>query len=926
MPVIEKRPGKFLRPAGIALGTIFLLGVLGSLRLTGRRRPADSLTSPETGQDTVQTVDQVIDLTVDQGIDLPVGQVLTPAGIQVVLPGMRPQALALSPDGRLLAVSGKTPELVIVDPATGTVKQRVPLPSLVASKAGPKEASEKILVTDEKGQVSFSGLVFSPDGSRLYLSNVNGSIKVFKADKGGSVSGLGSIPLPPANAPRRKEEIPSGIAVSADGARLYVALNLSNRLGEFESATGRPLRFFEVGVAPFDVVLAAGKAYVSNWGGRRPSEGDVTGPAGRGTLVKVDPVTHVASEGSVTVIDLESGEVAAEIMVHRHASALAVSPDRRYVVCANAADDNLSVIDVRTDRVVETIWAKPSPADLFGASPNALAFDRSGKTLFAANGTQNAVAVVRFNPSGRASKLLGLIPVGWFPGAVVYHPRLKQLFVGNIKELPLAKGRDIRSGVSGFNSLQYTGSLSIVPVPRPFELAQLSAAVWDNFHRDRIARSKLVPRSGRPAVPVPERIGEPSVFKHVVYVIKENRTYDQVLGDLPQGNGDASLCIFGERVTPNQHKMAREFVLLDNTSCSGILSADGHQWSTSAFGTDYLEKSFAGWPRSYPDGMSEDEIDALAYAPTGFIWDNVIRHGRTLRDYGEFAMPAVRWADPKRKGEPDWTSCWKEFNDPKGEIIIGSDPAIESLRPYLASGTVGWSMEVPDAIRARYFINELREFEKRGTFPDLVLICLPNDHTSGTKEGMPTPEAYAADNDLAFGKIVEALSRSRFWPETVVFGIEDDPQDGWDHVSGYRTTAYVVSPYTKRGRVISTPYNTISILRTIEQILGLPPMNQFDAAAEPMFDVFTDKPDFTPFQAVPNLVPLDEMNPPQDKIEDRLLRRQAIISAGLNFRRVDACPEDVLNRILWHAVKGSSVPYPQWAITTRPGGEDDDDD
>ena len=173
---------------------------------------------------------------------------------------------------------------------------------------------------------------------------------------------------------------------------------------------------------------------------------------------------------------------------------------------------------------------------------------------------------------------------------------------------------------------------------------------------------------------------------------------------------------------------------------------------------------------------------------------------------------------------------------------------------------------------------------------------------------------------------MEALSRSRFWKETVVFGIEDDPQNGWDHVSGYRTTAYVVSPYTKRGRVISTPYNTISILRTIEQILGLPPMNQFDAAAEPMFDVFTDKPDFTPFQAVPNLVPLDEMNPPQDKIADRLLRRQAIISAGLNFRRVDACPEDVLNRILWHAVKGSSVPYPQWAITTRPGGEDDDDD
>jgi DNA-binding beta-propeller fold protein YncE len=860
--------------------------------------------------------------TPSQRTSLPVNQVVAPMGIQVELPRLRPQVLALSPDGRLLITSGKTHELVAVDPATGKIRQLVLLPPEPPDVSKPPAPSENIQVADEKGQVSYTGLAFSPDGKRLYLSNVNGSIKVFGVNPNGAIGGLFSILLPSADAPRRKEEIPAGLAFSPDGKRLYAAFNLSNRLAELDAASGALLRLFDVGVAPYDVVLAGKKAYVSNWGGRRPQPGDVTGPAGRGTLVKVDPTTYIANEGSVSVINLESGKTEAEILVHLHASALAVSPDRRYVVCANAASDNLSVIDTRKDVVIETIWVKPSPADLFGASPNALAFDKKGKRLYVANGTQNAVAVIRFKPARRASKLLGLIPVGWFPGALAFHPDLKQLCVANIKGIETVKGRDKRSGGSGFNSHQYHGSLSLVPVPKTSELPRLTDAVWDNYHRERIAGAFLPPRPDQPPRPIPERIGEPSVFKHVVYIVKENRTYDQVLGDMPQGNGDPSLCIFGERATPNQHKISSEFVLLDNTYCCSILSADGHQWSMSAFGTDYLEKSFAGWPRSYPDGMGQDEIDALAYAPTGFIWDNALRHGKTLRDYGEFGMPTVRWADPNRPGEPDWTACWREYNRPKGEIIFGCQPAIESLRPYLASGTVGWNMNVPDAFRADYFIRELEEYEKQGFFPDLIIICLPNDHTSGTKEGTPTPAAYAADNDLAFGRIVEAIGRSKFWKDTVIFGIEDDPQDGWDHVSAYRTTAYVISPYTKRGSVVGTPYNQVSLLRTIEQILGLPPMNQFDAAADPMFDCFMDTPDFEPFKAVPNRIALDEMNPPKEKIADPLLRRHAAQSARLNFKRVDACPEDVFNRILWHAVKGSSVPYPAWAVRTR---SDDDD-
>ena len=853
---------------------------------------------------------------------VPTNQVVRPAGMQIPLPGLRPQALALSPDGRLLAVSGKTSELVILDPATGEIRERVDLPSEALRETLPEIPSPNLLEPDVKGQLSYTGLVFSPDGRRLYLSNVNGSIKAFSVGPDGGVRPSHSLSLPAANAPRREEEIPAGLAVSPDGRKLFVCGNLSNRLLEIDPETGLVFRTIDVGVAPYDIVLAGGKAYVSNWGGRRPGPGDLTGPAGRGTEVRVDAARRIASEGSVSVVDLAAGAVVKDILTHLHASALALSPDARYIVCANAASDNLSVIDARNDEVVETIWAKANPADLFGASPNALAFSPDGKTLYAANGTQNAVAVIRFSPGDRSSKLAGLIPAGWFPGAVVFDARRGGLVVANIKGHAVEPRADKSTGGTGFNSHQYYGSVSLIPVPNSPELKRMTAAVYENYHRDRIKQSLAKPRSGRRPRPVPERIGEPSVFKHVVYVIKENRTYDQILGDIPAGNGDPSLVLFGERVTPNQHKLVREFALLDNTYCSSILSADGHQWSTTAFGTDYLEKSFAGWPRSYPDGMGPDEIDALAYAPSGFIWDNALAHGVSIWNFGEFMMHACGWKDKGRKDDPEWKDYWDEFLHGRGDVVIGSVPGIETVRAFSPADTVGWNMEVPDVWRARYITKQIASWDREGRMPQLILICLPDDHTSGTREGSPVPEACAADNDLAFGRIVEAFSRSRFWKETVIFGIEDDPQNGFDHVSGYRTTAYCVSPYTKRGAVVRTQYNTTSLVRTMEQILGLPPMNQFDASATPMFDCFTETPDLRPFGAVPNLVPLDTMNPPAKKIADALLRRNALLSARLNFRKVDACPEDVLNRILWHAVKGSAAPYPGWAVTAVP---DDDD-
>lgn len=859
---------------------------------------------------------------------LPVNQRITPFGRFVDLPGLRPQVVALSPDGRWLVTSGKTSELVVLDPRSGAIQQRVPLPGS-AEEPRPGVPSANILHPDKDAEVSFSGLAFSPSGDRIYLANVNGGVKVFAVSSAGVVSGLSSWPLPNANAPRRKLEIASGLAVSADGRRIYVCGNLSNQLFELDSETGRVLRTFPVGVAPYEVVLVGHKAYVSNWGGRRPAPGDLTGPAGRGTEVRVDPVRFIANEGSVTVLDLAPGAAESrprtEVLAGMHACALAVSPNGRYVVVANANSDNLSVIDTRTDQVVETIWVKARPSDLFGASPNALAFAPDGGTLYVANGTQNAIAVVSFNPARRKSALAGLIPVGWFPGALTFDRAHRQLIVANVKGHPLTRKPHGDLGGSGYNSHQYTGSISLVPLPSRRELPKLSERVARNLRADAIAQSRLPARAGQPARAIPERIGEPSLIKHVVYIIKENRTYDQVLGDETRGNGDPRLCIFGQRITPNQHQLTREFVLLDNTYCSGILSADGHQWSTTAFATDYMEKSFASFPRSYPDGMGEDENDALAYSAGGFIWDNALKHGVTVRNYGEFAAPDVKWRDPSRKGSPAFLDCYRQWRGESDDVLFQSYPMVESLRGIMPTNYVGWEMTVPDQFRADFFLRELQEFEKRGTFPQMVILCLPDDHTSGTKKGSPTPAACVADNDLALGRIVEGLSHSRFWKDLAVFAIEDDPQAGWDHVSGYRTTAYVASPYARRGAVVSSQYNTTSLIRTLEQILGLPPMNQFDASATPMFDAFTDTPDLKPFTAVASNVALNEMNPEPRALNDPVQREDALASARMNFKQPDACPEDRLNRILWRAMRGPTTPYPEWAVTFAANRDEDDE-
>jgi YVTN family beta-propeller protein len=867
------------------------------------------------------------------GLVTPVNQLVTPAGVQVALPRVRPNALALSPDGKLLVTAGLTHELIAVDPATGKILQHVPLPAGGAQEEKP--IVEGILNPDEKAQLSLTGLAFSPDGSRIYLSNVNGDVKVFGVGPDKNISPMLSLTLPMVNAVDRTNEIPAGIAVSADGKNIYVAGNLSNRLLELEASTGKVLRTWDAGIAPFNVVLGKNKAYVSNWGGRRPDANSPAGPAGKGTKVHVD-ARGIASEGSVSVIGLtvrspqsavaspqpnpdrrgtvDSG-LETEILTGLRACALALSPNKKFLVVANAGSDTLSVIDTRTDKIVETICARWNPADLFGAQPDALAFDKSGKKLFVCNGTQNAVAVFQFKPG--ASKLLGLIPAGWFPSAIAFDARDKKLCVANLKnisdKMQMAQSR-LGNG-PGFNTRQYNGSLSLIPLPSAGELAAFTKIALANLRYPLLAQAKLPPRPNQPAVPVPERAGEPGVFQHVIYVIKENRSYDQMLGDVTEGNGDADLCVFGGRATPNQHKLVREFALLDNAYCSGVLSADGHQWADTAIATDYVEREFAGWRRSYPSGgFGEGGADALAYSPAGFIWDNALAHGKTVRVFGEFTTTTKKWRDPARKRKITFLDCYRDFVSGSNAVAIQCEPDIESLRPFMETNTASWDLDVPDVFRAAQFIKALKQFETADNLPNLVILWLPNDHTSGTKAGSPTPEAQVADNDLAFGQIVDAVSHSKFWTNTCIFAVEDDPQNGWDHVSGYRTTAYVASAYTRRGAVVHTQYNQTSLLRTMELMLGLPPMNQMDATATPMFDCFTNQPNFTAFDAVTNNVPLDEMNRSARQISDAQLLKDALVSAKLPLDKEDQCPEDVFNRILWRAMKGPQTPYPEWAV------------
>jgi hypothetical protein len=536
--------------------------------------------------------------------------------------------------------------------------------------------------------------------------------------------------------------------------------------------------------------------------------------------------------------------------------------------------------------------------------PNALAIDKSGKRLYVANGMDNAMAVIDIDAGkgakGISHKLLGFIPTEAYPSGICTDNN--NIYVTNLE------GEGSRLLVKGnYNVHHEEATVSIIPTPADKDLNALTKRVEKANLMFRTQLSQALPRAGVKPRAVPERIGEPSVIKHVLYIIKENRTYDQVFGDIPTGNGAKSLCIYGDSITPNQHRLTGDFELMDNYYVSGKSSAEGHQWTDAAMTSDYVEKNVRAWFRSYPHVQN----DALVYNKEGFIWNNALDHGKTVRIYGEACDP--EW-DRKKLG---WKDIYKLYK--AGEPVeFKNKTTISRVRPILCqSSPCADTHDFSDVMRADAFIKELHQYEKMNgnEWPQLMVMALSDDHTAGLNPKYPTPRAMVADNDMAVGKIVDAIAHSRFWKSTAIFITEDDSQDGWDHVSAYRSTGLVISPYSELHKTVHTNYNQTCMVRTIEQILGIPPMNIIDATASPMFDCFKNDMDTAIFTCVPNIIPLDEMNKEQSALQGQELQ-YAILSSAPEYDYVDRGNDDLLNHILWFAARGKQ-PYPKAATLGR---------
>ena len=795
---------------------------------------------------------------------VPNGQTITPAGLQIEV-NDRPLGIAVSPDGTQAAVttaSNFAPRaLHIIDLASQVVTQTISIGN------------------------SFVGLAYSPDGNTLYVGGgADQNIKIFA--RGAHGTWTQSTPLAIASSE------PSGLSLSPTGDKLYVALNRAHALGVVDLAT-RTVAQVPTGAFPYTTVTGKDglKVYVSNWGGRTPQPGDATDGS---NPVVVDAATGIANNGTVSVYDTTAQRVVKTIELGLHPSAMALSPDGTRLYVANANSDSISVIDTAADTVVKIIDVRPDSSAPLGSAPNAIAISEDGQTLYVANGGNNAVAVIQ--PSA-SDPIRGFIPVGWFPTALALTKMNDRLLIGN--GYGFGSIAPVAAGAQGRRYSDRKGEISILPLPVGLGLLnQYTAQVRQNNRTIGAGESPAVVAAGN-AVPVPPTLGEvKSPIEHVIYIIKENRTYDQVFGDLPQGNGDPSLAIFGRTVTPNLHALVEKFVLFDNYYTAGDQSSLGHQWCDEAYANDYSHKygnarnDFAG-------------TNPLAFAPTGFLWDNARSHGKTARIYGEFTNRTTK--TPSNATWLDFYTAWK--NGTPGPGLVGAS-SVKSAQPITSPIFPGYDMGIPEQVRVELFLQEFREFERTQTLPNLIVVLLPIDHTNGTSPGFPTPRAMVADNDLAVGRIVEAVSHSSYWLKTAIFMTEDDSQDGVDHVDGHRSEALIVSPYTRRGGAVdSTLYTTINLFRTIEQILGLPPVNQFDAAAHTMANAFANHPDPAPFTALPNQIPLDEMNPSVASLRG-LQRELALASLAMDFSEPDEAPQDVLNRAIWHSVKGHDVPYP----------------
>lgn len=711
-----------------------------------------------------------------------------------------------------------------------------------------------------------------------------------------------------------------GLTRNTAGHRLaVVALTFDDEAAVVDLDSRQVNGKIKTGVAPFGVVVSADSsvAWVSNWGGRFTHPGEqtaATGPEPNADRVLVDD-RGVASSGTVTRIDLVTGKVTAVVDTGLHPSGMAWDEQHHRLYVANSNSDSISIVDTAANRVVDTFAIEPFMRKAAGVSPESVALSPDNTTLYVACAGINAVAVI--NLAEAHPRLSGLIPTGWYPDDVAVSPDGKfiavstLLGVGSGWNSPNLLKRERRDGMKPElnDHRRYVhadrGTVHIIPVPDSDELDRYSIAVAENnhmnLHGELMAAASLQakPRPGIKPQPIPARLGEPSTIDHVVYIIKENRSYDQYFGSLGKGNGDPSLNQYGDSIIPNQRNLAREFVLLDNFYANGGNSADGHQWVTQAAETDYTY-----WPgylgRSYP----KNGDDPLAFAGSGFLWDHLVAHHKTFADFGEYEGEMGGKNGNLRAKLLDEYKQGSEFTG-----MFATKAPIARLNQYVVKDFPNYSLNVPDVVRARIFLRHLKNWENGGSMPNLVMIQLPSDHTQGTTPGFSTPEACLADNDLAVGQIVEGISHSKFWKSTLILIVEDDAQDGLDHVDGHRTVALAVSPFTRRGSIDDTFYSQVSMVKTIEQIFGVRPMSIFDLIANDMRSSFQSTPDFTPYQAVEPAQSIYELNPSLNALEGQK-KLDAIASSKMDWHEPDDVPTEQLNRILWRNAMGTE--YPIW--------------
>jgi YVTN family beta-propeller protein len=787
---------------------------------------------------------------------LPNGWRIAPAGRHIQI-GDLPLNMASSPDGRFLVITNNgfiRPTLTVLDTKSEQVIGRVAVDN------------------------AWLGLAWSPDGSRFYSAGAaENTIYEFTWAKG-ALKEAGRIAIGPPERRAGGELLNAGfiggLAMAPDGKRLYAVHVFGQAVSAIDLEARREIKKVSLAAEPYTAVVSAdGKTlFVSLWGGSK-----------------------------VLMFAPDTLEAIGEVVVGGHPNALLLSKDgaRLFVACANT--NAVWVVDLASRTAQEQISVALYPNAPVGTTPNSLSLSPEGATMLVANADNNTVAIVDVKTSG-ASEVEGWVPVGWYPTSVMFSRDGARFFVLNGKGLtsapnprgPQPGGVRLEGQYTG-NMLQ--GALSVIHTPDAATRAAMTRRVLDlTPYRDA---TRLAPAGAPIGSPIPRRVGGSSPIKYVFYIVRENRTYDQVFGDIPRGNGDPSLTLFGEAITPNAHAIAREFTQFDNFYVDAEVSYDGHAFSMGAYATDVAEKL---WPTNYGGRgtpyLSEggfnlrDQYGNFSAPPLGYLWDFARRAGVSVRSYGEFAS-------------------WRR----RGGEVRADVPGLEGLvHPSYPPFDLG----VPDQQRADIWLEEFRRLERDGGLPQLSIIRLGNDHTSGTSPGAPAPRAMVADNDLALGRIVEAISRSRYWKDSAIFVLEDDAQNGPDHVDAHRSILLSISPFSRRRSLDSTLYTTSGVLRTIELILGLPPMSQYDAAATPMYMAFHTAPDATPFTHLAARVPLDEKNDWSSP--------GALASLRMNLREADMAPELELNEILWQAIRGAGavMPPPRRTGFIRSIGDDDE--